>query len=220
MEKDGKNNRRKVRFIFLGRWGLGVCVLSELLRLGEVIYVISSKRETDKPFSGDVWEMASRYGVRCIDFDKEDWRSHLHQTACDLLVTCSFPEILRNRDIDSAFFGGVNFHQSLLPKHRGPSPIPHAILNGDSEIGCTLHRLAEKVDAGNILAQFKMVLLQDDTMESIVERMKLTVPSILSIGIDLVLSRSPGIRQKDFQANYGKRISFPWDVSVKNLRKD
>ena len=54
--------------------------------------------------------------------------------------------------------GIINFHPSLLPKLRGPSPIETAILNGDQETGLTLMRLVREMDAGPILYQEKISL--------------------------------------------------------------
>lgn len=55
--------------------------------------------------------------------------------------------------LDAKFIG---VHPSLLPKHRGPSPIQSAILNGDEITGTTLFLMDEKVDHGLILAQRKL----------------------------------------------------------------
>ena len=46
--------------------------------------------------------------------------------------------------------GSVNLHASLLPKYRGAAPINWAILNGETETGNSIIRLAEKMDAGAI----------------------------------------------------------------------
>jgi methionyl-tRNA formyltransferase len=49
--------------------------------------------------------------------------------------------------------GALNLHPSLLPRHRGATPIPAAILAGDSETGVTLMRMDEGLDDGPIVAQ-------------------------------------------------------------------
>jgi methionyl-tRNA formyltransferase len=49
--------------------------------------------------------------------------------------------------------GWVNGHPSLLPRHRGPTPVAWAIRNGDTEVGITFHRMDAELDTGPILAQ-------------------------------------------------------------------
>jgi methionyl-tRNA formyltransferase len=54
-------------------------------------------------------------------------------------------------------------HGSLLPKYRGRVPINWAVLRGEIETGATLHRMVEKLDAGEIVAQQAVPILPDDT---------------------------------------------------------
>lgn len=59
--------------------------------------------------------------------------------------------------------GGYNMHGSLLPKYRGRVPINWAVIHGERETGVTLHRMVEKPDAGEIVAQQAVPILPDDT---------------------------------------------------------
>lgn len=59
--------------------------------------------------------------------------------------------------------GGYNLHGSLLPKYRGRVPVNWAIIHGERETGATLHRMVEKPDAGEIVAQQAIPILPDDT---------------------------------------------------------
>ncbi len=54
--------------------------------------------------------------------------------------------------------GALNLHPSLLPRHRGATPIPAAILAGDTQTGVTLMRMDEGLDTGPIVAQEPMAL--------------------------------------------------------------
>jgi methionyl-tRNA formyltransferase len=57
----------------------------------------------------------------------------------------------------------MNFHPSLLPLLRGPSPIPTAIKNGYGETGVTIIQISENMDAGDILKQEVVKLNGDET---------------------------------------------------------
>ena len=59
--------------------------------------------------------------------------------------------------------GALNLHPSLLPRHRGATPIPAAILAGDQETGVTLMRMDEGLDTGPIVAQERLALRGDET---------------------------------------------------------
>ncbi|MFW5800391.1 MAG: methionyl-tRNA formyltransferase [Spirochaeta sp.] len=71
----------------------------------------------------------------------------------DLLVVVAYGRIFGPRFLQLFPLGGINLHPSLLPRHRGPAPIPAALLAGDSETGLTVQQLALEMDAGDILLQ-------------------------------------------------------------------
>lgn len=59
--------------------------------------------------------------------------------------------------------GVLNVHPSLLPRHRGPSPIQGALLAGDVQTGATLMVLDDEMDHGPTLAQEPYPIAADDT---------------------------------------------------------
>ncbi|MFC1595175.1 methionyl-tRNA formyltransferase [Patescibacteria group bacterium] len=79
----------------------------------------------------------------------------------DLGIIAAYGKIIPKSIIDSFPKGIINIHPSLLPKHRGASPIQTAILNNDSETGVTLMLTDEKMDHGPILAQSKIQVTND-----------------------------------------------------------
>lgn len=87
----------------------------------------------------------------------------------DILVAVAYGKIFGPRFLDLFDLGGLNVHPSLLPRHRGPSPIPAAILAGDNTTGVTVQRLAREMDAGDILLQ-RGIPLSDDATTPRLER--------------------------------------------------
>ncbi|NNJ11310.1 methionyl-tRNA formyltransferase [Chloroflexales bacterium ZM16-3] len=71
----------------------------------------------------------------------------------DVGVVAAYGEILRRNVLSIPPLGYLNIHPSLLPLHRGPTPVVGAILAGDRETGVTLMRLDPGMDSGPILAQ-------------------------------------------------------------------
>jgi methionyl-tRNA formyltransferase len=79
--------------------------------------------------------------------------------------------------------GALNMHGSLLPKYRGRAPVNWAVLHGERRTGATLHYMADKPDAGDIVAQQAVPILPDDTAHEVFD--KVTVAA--EICLDAVL---------------------------------
>jgi methionyl-tRNA formyltransferase len=85
----------------------------------------------------------------------------------EALVVVAFGRIFSSAFLELFPQGGINLHASLLPRHRGPSPVAAAILAGDTETGVTVQRLAAKMDAGDILAVRTLPLTGAETTGSL-----------------------------------------------------
>ena len=71
----------------------------------------------------------------------------------NLVIACG--QKISRRLVDLPPKGSINVHASLLPKYRGAAPINWAIINGEQETGISIITLADKMDAGKIIAQSK-----------------------------------------------------------------
>ena len=76
----------------------------------------------------------------------------------DLIVVGFYGEILSKKMLEIPKYGALNVHPSLLPKYRGPTPVPTTILNGDTETGVTIILMDEEVDHGSLLAQREFLI--------------------------------------------------------------
>ena len=94
-------------------------------------------------------------------------REEIATLGADLLVCFAYGHIFGPKFLSIFKYGGINLHPSLLPKYRGCTPIPAAILNMDSETAFTVQRLAIGMDEGNILAQEKITLNGTETTSSL-----------------------------------------------------
>ena len=81
----------------------------------------------------------------------------------DLLVSFAYGHIFGPKFLALFPLGGINIHASLLPRHRGPSPIQAAILNRDAVTGVTIQTLAPQMDTGDILLQRQLQLTGSET---------------------------------------------------------
>ncbi len=80
-------------------------------------------------------------------------RQEIEPLDCELLVSFAYGHIFGPKFLAMFKCGGINLHPSLLPKYRGCTPVPAAILNRDEKTAVTVQKLALKMDEGNILAQ-------------------------------------------------------------------
>lgn len=89
----------------------------------------------------------------------------------DLFIVASYGKIIPKNILNIPKFGAINIHPSLLPKYRGASPIQTTILNGDKTTGITLIKMDEKMDHGPIIFQEKFALSDQDTFQSLSNKM-------------------------------------------------
>lgn len=99
----------------------------------------------------------------------------------DFLVVVAYGKILSQAVLDIPRIAPINVHGSILPRWRGASPIEHAILGGDSEVGVTVQVMAADLDSGPILASASIPLLPSDTALSLRD-------ALSHLGADLLLN--------------------------------
>lgn len=97
----------------------------------------------------------------------------------DAIVVFAFGQRLPQPVLDIAPLGCINVHPSLLPKHRGAAPVIAAILAGDGYTGVTVMKMAEKLDAGDILLQGQIPVTDYDTTDTLTEKLSLVAAQLV-----------------------------------------
>ena len=164
-----------MRIIFAGSPEIAVAPLRTLLENHTVCAILTNP---DRP-SGrggavaetPVAEAARESGVPVLKPDRlgASFRAEIAAFGADLLVVVAYGRIFGPKFLSLFPKGAINLHPSLLPKYRGPSPIPAAILAGDPETGITVQSLALEMDSGDILAQKHIPLSGRETTGSLTE---------------------------------------------------
>ena len=103
----------------------------------------------------------------------------------DVIVVAAYGRILPPDVLGLPRFGCLNLHPSLLPRHRGPSPVVSAILAGDETTGVTLMLLDEGMDTGPIIAQCQRPVSWHDDANSL-------TATLFADGVDLLNECLPG----------------------------
>ena len=147
---------------------VGARCLQALLDGGvEVALVIT---HTDDP-NERIWftsvaELALQNNIPVITPDSAsniDVQARITAIAPDYIFSFYYRQMIPMSVLSLAKIAPLNMHGSLLPKYRGRVPINWAVLHGETETGATLHVMAEKPDAGDIVAQQAVSIGPDET---------------------------------------------------------
>lgn len=88
----------------------------------------------------------------------------------DLIVTAHSHARVTREALAAARLGGIGYHPSLLPRHRGIAAVEWTIKEGDSIAGGTVYHLADRMDAGAIAAQEWVFVKKGETARELWER--------------------------------------------------
>ncbi|HWB39032.1 MAG TPA: methionyl-tRNA formyltransferase [Candidatus Saccharimonadales bacterium] len=122
-------------------------------------------------------------------------------------VLVAYGKLLPQSVIDLFPKGIVNLHPSLLPKHRGPTPIEHAILNAEAETGVSLMQLSAAMDSGDIYVQQVQVLEGNETKQELVDQLGLLGAHLLVEHLPAIIEGSMKPEPQDEQlATYDHRL--------------
>jgi methionyl-tRNA formyltransferase len=147
--------------VFMGTPQFAVPILQALLRGPYQVNAVYSQEPKPsgrgrKPHLSPVAEVAHREGLRVVypgTFASAEARADLASFQPDVVVVAAFGRILPKEILSVPKCGCLNLHPSLLPRHRGPSPVAGAILAGDRVTGVTIMLMDEGMDTGPIVAQ-------------------------------------------------------------------
>lgn len=108
-------------------------------------------------------------------------------------VLVSYGKLLPQEVLDVFPRGIINIHPSLLPRHRGPTPIESVILAGDKETGVSLMKLVEAMDSGPVYAQETVLLRGDEHKQQLADQ-------LLGIGANMLVQYLPDILSGKLEA--------------------
>jgi methionyl-tRNA formyltransferase len=121
----------------------------------------------------------------------------------EAVVVCAYGQILPKALLEMPRLKCINVHFSLLPRHRGASPVVSTLLAGDDFAGVTIMIVEPKLDTGPMLARAAITILPNDNAGTLTEKLGI-------VGASLLLEALTGwqrseilpITQDDSQSNY------------------
>jgi len=146
-------------------------LLAHGVRVPLVVTHLDDPRET--LWFERVADVAADYGIPWIapdDANAPDVAGRIRALAPDFVFSFYYRRMLSEAILAIPPRGALNMHGSLLPKYRGRAPVNWAVLHGERETGASLHYMAVKPDAGDLVMQTAVPILPDDTAREVFDK--------------------------------------------------
>jgi len=215
----------------MGTPNFSVPVLESLLRSTHHVVAVYTRPDRPagrgrQPMPSPVKSAALQAGIPVAEpqsLREETSATELRALNPDLVVVAAFAYLLPPQVLDVPRYGCVNVHPSLLPRHRGPSPVATALLRGDTETGVSVMLMDRGLDTGPILAQERIAIADEDTTGSLTMHLADLGASLLLGTIDGWLDGSVSAQpQNERDATSSARITaregrLDWSLSAEVL---
>lgn len=182
------------------------------------------RKETPQPLAERARELGLEVAQPRTVRDPE-FMAQLEALDLDCILVASYGELLRQEFLDLPRLGCLNVHPSLLPRHRGATPIPAAILAGDAHTGVTIQRMVLKLDAGEILVAQEAPMIAGETAGEMTERLAELSGELAFEALGRLQLEDPGFEpQDDEAATYCKKLEksdglLDWTEKAEELER-
>jgi UDP-4-amino-4-deoxy-L-arabinose formyltransferase/UDP-glucuronic acid dehydrogenase (UDP-4-keto-hexauronic acid decarboxylating) len=218
-----------MKALILAYSNIGCVGIKALLKHGfEIAMVLTHKDDPqEKIWFDSVAELAAEHNIPVfapMNINHPLWVEKIKGEKPDILFSFYYRQILQRDILDIPKSGCLNLHGSLLPKYRGRVPINWVLVNGERETGVTLHDMTPRPDDGDIVAQERIAISDDDTALTLHRKTALAAERLLDGILPRILDgTAPRIPQDHRQATYfgGRRPSdgeIDWFKTAQEVR--
>lgn len=210
-----ENLKLKTNFVFFGTPELAIPILEELKSAGMLpsLIVTAPDRPQGRGLAltsppAKIW--AEKNGISVLQPIKLDSEFHcqLSVVGYELFIVVAYGKILPQEIIDLPKYGTFNIHYSLLPKYRGATPVESAILNGDTETGVVIQKMVFELDAGAVVAEEKVVILENENTPALRTRLNNMAKKMLVETIPKIIAVTATYREQNHaEATFTKKIT-------------
>ena len=209
---------------------MGCTGIQALLDAGYDIAAIFTHPDNpgENHFFGSVARLAAEQGIPVWapeDVNHPLWIERIREMKPDVLFSFYYRNLLGDEILSLAPKGAFNLHGSLLPKYRGRAPLNWVLVNGESETGVTLHRMVNRADAGDIVAQQTVAIGPDDAALTLHRKLCAAATELLSQALPAILAGTTDERPQDHsQATYTRPLTrddspIDWDQNPRAIIK-
>jgi len=171
---------------------VGCEVLEHVLQRGDIEEIAIFTHEVTPSAMADPSTIAVQKGIWMSTESINDVRLPFNP---DIIASVYYRQVIKKHVIEAADGKVFNMHPSLLPRHRGCSSIPWAIIDGDSFTGVTFHYIDQGIDTGRVLLQAAIPITPSDTQESLYQRCMRTGAQYWPAAFELVKCNFHGVEQ-------------------------
>ncbi|ROU15819.1 bifunctional UDP-4-amino-4-deoxy-L-arabinose formyltransferase/UDP-glucuronic acid oxidase ArnA [Kluyvera ascorbata] len=207
---------------------MGCTGIQALLDAGYDIEAIFTHPDNagENNFFGSVARLAAEQGITVYapeDVNHPLWVERIRAMAPDVIFSFYYRNLLSDDILNLAPKGAFNLHGSLLPKYRGRAPLNWVLVNGEKETGVTLHRMTNRADAGDIVAQQTVAIADSDVALSLHRKLCAASQTLLGDVLPKIRSGQTQERaQNDADATYvGRRTPedgrLTWEKPAQEL---
>jgi methionyl-tRNA formyltransferase len=194
-----------MRIVYLGSGEFGLECLNALHACRHDLALVvtqpplpAGRGRKARPTPAASW--AKEHDTACTETDNVNTATVVERIAGydpDIIVVIAFGQKVASKLIDLPPKRAINVHASLLPKYRGAAPINWAIVRGEPKTGISIISLAEKMDAGDILAQAETDIAPDETAGQLHDRLARIAAPLLIETLDQIEAGTAAYAQQD-----------------------
>lgn len=164
-----------MKAVVLAYHDIGCVGIEALLRHKFEIAAVFTHRDDphENCWFRSVAETATGRGIATFapeDINHPLWVKRIAEMKPDVIFSFYYRKMVGKAILDIPPGGAMNLHGSLLPKYRGRAPINWAVLHGEKETGVSLHYMTVKPDAGDIVAQKRIEIADEDTAKTLMHK--------------------------------------------------
>ena len=204
-----------MNLVYLGSGEFGIPCLDALKASGHQLALVVTQPANPagrgrKPQPTPVAQWSAAHGVPFAETDNvnsPEMVARIADCRLDVLVVIAFGQKIGPELVKLAAKGAINVHASLLPKYRGAAPINWAILRGEARTGVSIITLAEKIDAGDILAQSETTIGPLETAGELHDRLaQLAAPLLLETLGRIDTGTATYTKQNEAEVTYAPKL--------------
>ena len=219
-----------MKIVFMGTPDFSAVVFEKLNSIHPISAVVTG---VDKPVGRKMVltpcplkVAALNAGVPVLQYEKvsREGIEDIEALAPDLVITAAFGQILSDKFLSIPKYGVINVHASLLPLHRGASPIQSSMLAGDKVTGITIMKTVKEVDAGDMLLKKEIEIAPDDYADTLFNKMAVLGGEAIVEAVRLIESGEAVFTPQDHsKATHCVKISkaegkINFDTTAQSLR--
>jgi methionyl-tRNA formyltransferase len=223
---------RIMRIIFMGTPEFAVPSLRTLIESEEEVVAVVCQPDKPKGRGLEVIPpptkvLAEKHSIPVLQPQKirtDEFFNNIKNLNPDLICVTAYGKILPKNILDLPPYGCINVHASLLPKYRGAAPINWAIMRGEKATGITTMKMDEGMDTGDMLLRREMPIDDEDTGETLSEKLSEMGGEVLIETIKLFKEgRLDPIPQDHSQATYAPMLkkedgNIDWEKSAEEIK--